>query len=73
MDAKHHTTPFYTLTMPPVSQSQRRWAFWQAAHGKTAKDRAVGVEFEGPGVKGLPEKVHPATTLRAKLKAVKKV
>lgn len=58
--------------MPPVSQSQRRWAFWQAEHGKTAKDRAVGVEFEGQGVKGLPEKVHPAKPLRARLSATKK-
>lgn len=44
--------------MPPVSQAQRRWAY-AAAEGKVpGVSRAVGREFEGHGVKGLPETVH---------------
>lgn len=45
--------------MPPKSQAQRRWAF-AAAEGKIpGVSKAVGKEFEGPGINGLPERVTP--------------
>jgi hypothetical protein len=51
--------------MPPKSQAQRRWAY-AAAEGKIpGVARSVGVEFEGHGVKGLPEKVQPFAKKRS--------
>lgn len=42
--------------MPPKSEAQRRWAY-AAAEGKIPGVKpSVGVEFEGHGIKGLPER-----------------
>ena len=41
--------------MPPVSQSQRRWAYATAA-GKTDAPISVGKEFLGHGIRNLPER-----------------
>jgi hypothetical protein len=43
--------------MPPRSQAQRRWAFAAAAGKIPGVKPSVGVEFEGPGIKGLPERI----------------
>ena len=43
--------------MPPKSQAQRRWAFWTAEGKNPNASPAVGKEFEGPGIRGLPERV----------------
>lgn len=49
--------------MPPVSQAQRRWAYAVAEGKVKGTPKSVGVEFEGHGVKGLPEHVkHEATS-----------
>ena len=53
----------YLRPMPPKSQAQRKWAYYTAAHGKTAKARAVGKEFEGHGIKGLPAKVSHSSKI----------
>ena len=55
--------------MPPVSQAQRRWAY-ATAEGKTSAPPSVGREFEGHGIKGLPERVK--ATPRKKVMAFKK-
>jgi hypothetical protein len=43
--------------VPPVSQAQRRWAYAVAEGKVKGTPKSVGVEFEGHGVKGLPERV----------------
>lgn len=43
--------------MPPVSQAQRRWAYWKLKHG-SKKDKKVARKFIGHGVTGLPERVE---------------
>ena len=44
--------------MPPKSQAQRRFGFAAAAGKIPGVPKKVGVEFEGPGLKGLPAKVR---------------
>lgn len=54
--------------MPPVSQAQRRWAYATAA-GKTDAPKAVGREFLGHGVKGLPERASVTKAIGTRLLA----
>jgi hypothetical protein len=44
--------------MPPKSQAQRRFGFAAAAGKVPGVPKKVGVEFEGPGLKGFPAKVR---------------
>lgn len=46
--------------MPPVSQAQRRWAYWKLKHAKSKKATDLAREFLGHGVTGLPERVEKA-------------
>ena len=58
--------------MPVVSQAQRRFMY-ATEEGKTDAPKSVGRDFinASHGLKGLPEKVHPATALRSRLANVK--
>lgn len=44
--------------MPPVSQAQRRWAYWALKHSKSKKVKAAAKKFIGHGVENLPERVE---------------
>ena len=45
--------------MPPKSQAQRRWAYAVAEGKVKGTPKSVGREFEGHGIKGLPNRVKP--------------
>lgn len=50
----------------PVSQAQRRWAYWADAHPKeSGVSHKVAKDFEGHGIKGLPERVHKGKPVKA--------
>lgn len=54
--------------MPPVSQAQRRWAYWVLNHSKSKRLKKVAKDFVGHGVTGLPERVEDSTPVEKALK-----
>lgn len=53
--------------MPPVSQAQRRWAYWVLNNSRSKKLKKVAKDFIGHGVTDLPEKVEDGKAVEKSL------
>lgn len=53
--------------MPPVSQAQRRWAFWVLNNSGSKRLKKVAKDFIGRGITGLPERVEDGEAVEKSL------